>query len=239
MPLLLRHNLIGMPTVLVRRSAYDGGGTGVRRADGLLRLPDVAAARTPIPGRLPRGLGRGLPRADQQVTMTSRRRGQQQLTLLDQIDGTARRGAGREARPALHAQAAACRGPSSAALDELQDAGPPLGEPGTWASRRGPIPACGDRPRIGRGARRPRPRPGRGSRARAGCGTSSCAKACASTCGVDFDRRRRETSADLPGMLAVKVVILGGGYGTRSPRRAPCVRSRWSRSAACRSSGTS
>ena len=62
-PLLLRHNLIGMPTVLVRRSAYEAVGPAFDEHTRLLRLPDVATARSAISRRLPRGLGRVLPRA--------------------------------------------------------------------------------------------------------------------------------------------------------------------------------
>ena len=88
MPLLLRHNLIGMPTVLVRRSAYEAVGPAfdehtvyfdyqmwLRLA---LRFPVGYLAVWDASYRV----------HDRQVTMTVEAAGGlQELTLLDQIDG--------------------------------------------------------------------------------------------------------------------------------------------------------
>ena len=113
-----------------------------------------------------------------------------------------------KARPAT-AQAAARQGPSSAALDELQapnrrSASRHLGDavrtyPPAVIDPKMPAALVGLTlgPRAG----------GRSS----GCGTSSCAKACACTCGVDFDLRVVKLRRMDPG--AVRILVTGNmGY---------------------------
>jgi|1185.fasta_scaffold00527_4 glycosyltransferase involved in cell wall biosynthesis len=119
-PLLLRHNPIGIPTVLVRRSAYEAVGPAfddetvffdyemwIRLA---LRFPVGYLAVADADYRVHR----------QQVTMTARRRGEQQLRLLDQIDGLLAATPGVEPdRRQLRRRRAGAH--LSAALDALQD----------------------------------------------------------------------------------------------------------------------
>jgi glycosyltransferase involved in cell wall biosynthesis len=119
-PLLVRHNLIGMPTVLVRRSAYEAVGpvfdeqTVFFDYEMWLRL----ALRFPV-GYL--AVWDAAYRVhDQQVTMTSKRRGLQELTLLDHIDGLlAKAPHVQPDRRWLRRRRA--RAHLSAALDELQE----------------------------------------------------------------------------------------------------------------------
>ena len=112
--------MIGMPTVLVRRSAYEAVGpvfdeqTVFFDYEMWLRL----ALRFPV-GYL--AVWDAAYRVhDQQVTMTSRRRGLQELTLLDHIDGLLAEA------PHVHPDRRRLRrrrasAHLSAALDELQE----------------------------------------------------------------------------------------------------------------------
>ena len=112
--------MIGMPTVLVRRSAYEAVGPAFDEETVYfdyqmwLRL----ALRFPV-GYL--AVWDASYRVhDQQVTMTSMRRGLQQLTLLDQIDGLLAEAPHVEPdRRQLKRRRA--RAHLSAALDELQE----------------------------------------------------------------------------------------------------------------------
>ncbi len=86
-PLLLRRNVIGMPTLLVRREAYDAVGPAFDEEtvffdyEMWLRL----ALKYPA-GYLPvRDADYRI--HDTQVTMTSKRRGEQQVRLFQQIEG--------------------------------------------------------------------------------------------------------------------------------------------------------
>jgi glycosyltransferase involved in cell wall biosynthesis len=86
-PLLIRRNVIGMPTLLVRREAYDAVGPAFDEEtvffdyEMWLRL----ALKYPT-GYLPvRDADYRI--HDTQITMTSKRRGEQQLRLFQQIDG--------------------------------------------------------------------------------------------------------------------------------------------------------
>jgi glycosyltransferase involved in cell wall biosynthesis len=119
-PLLLRHNMIGIPTVLVRRSAYETVGpvfdeqTVFFDYEMWLRI----ALRFPV-GYL--AVWDASYRVhDRQVTMTERRRGRQELTLLDQIEGLLADAPHVEPdRRQLRRRRA--RAHLSAALDELQE----------------------------------------------------------------------------------------------------------------------
>jgi glycosyltransferase involved in cell wall biosynthesis len=118
-PPLLRHNMIGVPTVLVRRSAYDAVGPAfdeetlffdyqmwLRLA---LRLPVGYLAVWDASYRV----------HDRQVTMTFGPRGLHELTLLDQIEGLLADAPHVEPdRRQLRRRRA--RAHLSAALDELQ-----------------------------------------------------------------------------------------------------------------------
>lgn len=86
-PLLIRRNVIGMPTLLVRREAYDAVGPAFDEEtvffdyEMWLRL----ALKFPA-GYLPvRDADYRI--HDSQITMTSTRRGEQQVRLFQQIDG--------------------------------------------------------------------------------------------------------------------------------------------------------
>lgn len=86
-PLLIRQNVIGMPTLLVRREAYDAVGPAFDEEtvffdyEMWLRL----ALKFPT-GYLPvRDADYRI--HDSQITMTSTRRGEQQVRLFQQIDG--------------------------------------------------------------------------------------------------------------------------------------------------------
>ena len=119
-PLLLRHNMIGMPTVLVRRSAYDAVGPAFDEETLFfdyqmwLRL----ALRFPV-GYL--AVWDAAYRVhSQQVTMTAWRRGRQHLRLLDQIDGLLVNAPHVEA-DRRHLKRRRAGAHLSTALDELQD----------------------------------------------------------------------------------------------------------------------
>ena len=86
-PLLVRHNVIGIPTVLVRRSAYEEVGPAFDEETVFfdyemwvrlgLRFPVGYLANWDSDYRV----------HGQQITMTSRHRGEQELRLVEQIEG--------------------------------------------------------------------------------------------------------------------------------------------------------
>jgi glycosyltransferase involved in cell wall biosynthesis len=119
-PLMLRHNLVGIPTVLVRRSAYEAVGAEFSEDtiafdyEMWLRL----ALRFPVGYLAVRDADYRVHR--QQVTMTVRRRGEEQVRLFEHV------GALLDASPGIVSDRKPLRrrlagAHLSAALDALQD----------------------------------------------------------------------------------------------------------------------
>jgi glycosyltransferase involved in cell wall biosynthesis len=123
-PILLRRNVIGMPTVVVRRSAYDAVGPAFDEEtlsydfEMWLRL----AIRFPVGYLAVRDADYRV--HDSQVTMTSGRRGEQRLRSLEQVDALL------AAAPEIDVDRRWLRRRKagahlSAALDDLQEANRP------------------------------------------------------------------------------------------------------------------
>jgi hypothetical protein len=118
-PLLLRHNLIGMPTVLVRRSAYEAVGPAFDEHTVYFDYQMWLRLALQFPVGYLAVWDASYRVHDRQVTMTSSARGLQELTLLDQIDGLlAEAPHVKPDRRQLRRRRA--RAHLSAALDELQ-----------------------------------------------------------------------------------------------------------------------
>jgi hypothetical protein len=119
-PLLLRHNLIGVPTVLVRRSAYDAVGPAFDEETLFYDYQMWLRLALQFPVGYLAVWDASYRVHDRQVTMTSSRRGLQELTLLDQIEGLlAEAPHVKPDRRQLRRRRA--RAHLSAALDELQE----------------------------------------------------------------------------------------------------------------------
>jgi hypothetical protein len=118
-PRLLRHNLIGMPTVLVRRSAYEAVGPAFDEQTVYFDYQMWLRLALQFPVGYLAVWDASYRVHDRQLTMTSNRRGLQELTLLDQIDGLlAEAPHVKPDRRQLRRRRA--RAHLSAALDELQ-----------------------------------------------------------------------------------------------------------------------
>jgi glycosyltransferase involved in cell wall biosynthesis len=119
-PLLLRHNMIGIPTVVVRRSAYEAVGPAFDEHTVYFDYQMWLRLALQFPVGYLAVWDASYRVHDRQMTMTSNRRGLQELTLLDQIDGMlAEAPYVMPDRRQLRRRRA--RAHLSAALDELQE----------------------------------------------------------------------------------------------------------------------